>query len=468
MPIDIQFLGAARQVTGARFLLQAGGLRLLVDCGMFQERDYLGRNWEPSPIPPGDIDYVLLTHAHLDHCGLLPRLTAEGFNRPILATPATRDLAEIVLRDSAHIQEEDAEFKKRRHQREGRRGPYDTRPLYTKPDVDAACRLFQPVAYGRPKSLGDDVTVTFHDGGHILGSAMLEITVRRNGDARTLVFSGDIGEWDKPIIRDPSVFERADYVVMETTYGGRDHQETGPVEDQLAEIINDAVRRGGNIVIPTFAVERAQELMYYLGGLLRADRIPHLLAFLDSPMAVDVTEVFLRHRDCMDEEAIALFQSGQAPCRFPGLKMVQSVDESKAINRIKGSIIVMAGAGMCTAGRIKHHLVNNISSTRNTVIFVGYQAVGTLGRQILDGRKTVRIFGANRRVRARIAQIHGLSAHAGQAGLLRWIGSLRQAPRGVFLVHGEEQAARTFGELIHQRWGWPVRVPAYREEIVLD
>ena len=464
----IQFIGAARQVTGSRYLLQAAGLRLLVDCGMFQERDYLGRNWEPSPAAPDSIDHVLLTHAHLDHCGLLPRLVAGGYARPILTTAATKDLAEIVLKDSAHIQEEDAEFKKQRHQREGRTGPYPVKPLYTQADVEAVRPLLQPVEYNRPLPLGDHVTVTFHDGGHILGSAMLEFIIRENGTTRTVVFSGDIGEWNKPIIRDPSVFERADYVVMESTYGMRNHPEAGPPEDQLEEVINATVNRGGNIVIPTFAIERAQELMYYLWELLRENRIPHLLVFLDSPMAVDVTEVFLRHRECMDEETIALLQSGANVTRFPGLKMVTAVEESKAINRITGSCIIMAGAGMCNAGRIKHHLANNISGSKSTILFVGYQAAGTLGRLILDGRKSVRIHGQSRRVKARVAQVHGLSAHADQESLLRWVGSLRTAPRCVFLTHGDEESATTLGKMIHDKWGWPARIPAYRHEVELD
>jgi metallo-beta-lactamase family protein len=475
--VKLHFLGAIRQVTGSRYCLEAGGLRLLIDCGLFQERDFLGRNWETCPIPAGTIDHVLLTHAHLDHGGLLPKLVREGFRGPILATGATRDLAEIVLKDSAHIQEEDSAFKQKRHARERRVGPYPVQPLYTQVDAEAVSPLFQVVPYNRPTPLNENVAVTYHDAGHILGSAMLEITVRGNGaapaisrcgDARTLIFSGDIGVWNKPIIRDPSLFERADYVVMESTYGDRDHVDSGPIEDQLAEAVNTTVRRGGNVIIPTFAIERAQELMYYLGRLVREDRIPRLLVFLDSPMAVDVTDVFLHHRECMDEEAVAMLESGEPPCRFPGLKMIREVAESKAINQIKGSCVIMAGAGMCNAGRIKHHLKNNIGSTRNTILFVGYQAVGTLGRQIVDGRKTVRIHGANQRVRARVAQIHGLSGHADRDTLLRWVGNLKKPPRRVFLTHGEEDVSLRFADLVHEKCGWPVYVPQYREQVELD
>ncbi|MFH1418032.1 MAG: MBL fold metallo-hydrolase [Planctomycetota bacterium] len=464
----IQFLGATKQVTGSRYFLDAGGLRLLVDCGMYQERAHLGRNWEPSPIAPDSIDCLLLTHAHLDHCGLVPRLVGNGFDRPILTTAASKDLAEIVLRDAGRIQEEDAKFKLQRHQHENRTGPHPVTPLYTSAEVEQALPLFESVPYNKPKALNENVSVTYHDAGHILGSAMLEITVREGGKTRTVIFSGDIGEWDKPIIRDPSVFDQADYVVMESTYGGRNHGDDRPVEDQLCDVINETVRRGGNVIIPTFAVERAQELMFYIGRLLEADRIPHLLVFLDSPMAVDVTHVFRRHRECMDAESLDIIESGQSLMRFPGMKLVRETGESKAINRIKGSCIIMAGSGMCTAGRIKHHLVQHISRPESTILFVGYQAYGTLGRQIVDGAEKVRIHGSKRRVKAAIAQIHGLSAHAGQDGLLRWIGNLKQPPRRVFLTHGEEESAETLAGLIRSKLGFEVEVPNYQDEVLLD
>jgi metallo-beta-lactamase family protein len=464
----IQFLGATRQVTGSRYLLEAAGLRLLIDCGMFQERSFLGRNWEPSPVPPGSIDHLLLTHAHVDHCGLIPKLVAEGFAGTVLTTPASQDLVEIILKDSAHIQEEDAAYKLKRHKREKRKGRYPVKPLYTLADVEATLPLFRQARYGQPVSLNDHVTVTFHDAGHILGSAMLELTVHHNGDRRTLIFSGDIGERDKPIIRDPSVFERADYMIMESTYGARDHKEVGTAEDQLAEIINATADAGGNLVIPTFAVERAQELMYHIGRLVREDRIPNLRIFLDSPMAVDVTEVFRSHRECMDDEAIALLHSGEPPLRFPGLKLTRSVSESKAINTLKESCIIMSSSGMCTAGRIKHHLVNNITRPDCTIAFVGYQAYGTLGRLLIEGRKKVRIHGKQHRVRARVAQIHGLSAHADQSGLLDWIGHLKDPPRRVFITHGEEDAATELAGRIRSKWGWTVDVPDYQDACELD
>jgi metallo-beta-lactamase family protein len=464
----IQFLGAARQVTGSRYLVEAGGLKLLVDCGLFQERDYLERNWTPCPVPPGELDYLLLTHAHLDHAGLIPRLVHEGFNKPIVATPATRDLAEIVLDDAARIQEEDAAYKAKRHKREGRTDARPPQPLYTPADVAPAMKLFRPARYGEPLRLSDGVTVAYHDAGHILGSAMLELRVRRNGATRTLIFSGDIGADDRPIVRDPTRFDRADYVVMESTYGARNHEEAGPVDEQLAGIINATAEAGGNVIIPTFAIERAQELMYHIGRLVREERIPRLLVFLDSPMAVDVTEVFRRHRECMDQQTQALFDSGEPPLRFPGLRMVQTTTESKAINRIRGSCIIMAGSGMCTAGRVKHHLVTNLPRPESSVVFVGYQAAGTLGRQIADGNEQVRIHGVHRPVRARVAQVNGLSAHADQSGLMAWLTALRDPPRRVFLTHGEEEAGRTLTGLIRARWGEIAFMPKYEESFELD
>jgi metallo-beta-lactamase family protein len=466
--MKIQFLGAQRQVTGSRYCLEASGLRLMVDCGMYQERAYLARNWEPSVIPPNQIDYLLLTHAHLDHCGLIPKLVRDGFTGTILTTTATKDLAEIVLKDSAHVQAEDLLFKEKRHAREGRVGPHPLIPLYTPDDVEKAMGLFQPVPYDEPKRLNNDVAVTFHDAGHILGSAMIEVSVRKNGENRTIVFSGDIGEWDKPIIRDPSVFDHADCVVMESTYGDRDHEGLGNVEADLADAINATVRKGGNIIIPTFAIERAQELMYHLGRLTASDRIPHLMVFLDSPMAVDVTQVFRRHRECMDDEILELLKTGPLMDRFPGLKLIRETSESKAINHIKGSCIIMAGSGMCNAGRIKHHLANNISRRESTVLFAGYQAIGTLGRLLLDGAKKVRIHGVEHSVKARIAQVHGLSGHAGRSSLCRWVDHFRTPPRRLFITHGEEDASMKLADAIRSKHGGTVEVPHYLDECTLD
>jgi metallo-beta-lactamase family protein len=469
--MQIQFLGATRQVTGSCYLLKAADLTLMVDCGMYQERPFLDRNWEGPPVALNDIDYVLLTHAHLDHSGRIPRLVHDGYAAPVLATHASAELAKIIFMDSARIQEEDARYKKKRHDREQRQGPHPELPLYTIDDAEKAIPLLQKTDYNTQVALSDDVTVCFHDAGHILGSSIIELNVKENGSRRTILFSGDIGQWDRPIINDPSLFERADYIVMESTYGDRDHKDEGDVLTLLEEIVNDTVRRGGNLVIPVFAIERAQEMMYYFSELVRQDRIPQLLIFLDSPMAVKVTDVFRHHVEDMDEEAREMLRSNRSPFRFPGLRLVQSVSESKAINYIKGSCIIMAGSGMCTGGRVKHHLVHNIADPASTVLFVGYQARNTLGRQILECTEksdTVRIHGEHHPVWAKIEQLHGLSAHADHSELLRWITHLQSPPRQVFITHGEEETALSFARELNEQTGWSTLVPEYQQVVELD
>jgi metallo-beta-lactamase family protein len=465
--VRLQFLGANRQVTGSRYLLEAGGVRVVVDCGMFQEREHLERNWEPSPVPPRQIDAVVLTHAHIDHCGLVPRLVREGFRGPVYATSASADLVEIVLRDSAQIQEEDAAFKQKRHRREGRRGPHPEIPLYTVKDVERALPHLKKAAYGKPLDLGTGVSVTFHDAGHILGSANVEFQVEANGSSRRVLFSGDVGQWGKPILRDPTLFTEADYVIMESTYGDRDHDTREDIETQLADVVRQTIDAGGNLVVPTFAIERAQELMYHLSRLMEAQAVPRVPVFLDSPMAVEATEVFERHRECYDDETWELIRSGRQPLRFPGLKLCRSVEESKAINYLREPAILMAPSGMCTAGRIKHHLVQNITRPECTILFVGYQVRDTLGRHILEGSRQVRIHGRVLPVRARIAEVHGFSGHADRAGLLRWLGAFRTPPRHLFLTHGEPEACDALAAHVQTRLGWPVSVPEYQGEAEL-
>lgn len=467
--MNLTFLGANRQVTGSCYCLEAGGLRLMIDCGLVQEREFLDRNWERCPFDESGFDALLLTHAHLDHCGLIPKLVRDGFEAPIHATPPTIDLVRVMLLDAAHIQEEDAAYKKRRHRKEGRQGAHPEVPLYNTEDAERALPLLSPVEFGKPLRLNENVSVTYHDAGHILGSAMLEITVAGDGsEPRTILFSGDIGQWDRPLDRDPSLFRHADYVVMESTYGDRDHRYNGDVEEQIGEIVRRTAKRGGNVVIPVFAVDRAQQLMHHISRLVTADRIPDIPIFLDSPMAVDVTEIYRRFASYLDDEVRALIRSGHPPLQFPGLKLVRNVDESKAINNLRHPCIIMSAAGMCTAGRIKHHLRNNISDPRNTILFVGFQAHGTLGRTILEGRKEVRIHGQLWPVHAEIAQVHGVSAHAGRSDLLRWIGSLAEAPRGIYITHGEEEAARSLAAAIHDGTGWPTAIPAYLESVELE
>jgi len=469
MEIRLTFLGAAQNVTGSRYLLEANGTRVLVDCGLHQERELRGRNWAPFPISPGTLDGVLLTHAHLDHCGLLPKLVREGFRGRIYCTSATSEISQIVLLDSARLQEEDAEFKRERHKREGRTGPYLEIPLYTRDDAKVSFPLFSPVEYEETIQVADGVEATFHDAGHILGSSMVRLRVSRNGGERKIIFSGDVGRWDKPILRDPTVFDEGDYLVMESTYGDRLHKDRKHIDDRLSDVINSTWRAGGNVVIPTFAVERSQELLYRLNELLLEDRIPHLMVFMDSPMAISVTEVFKHHPDLFDEEMMETIRRRESPFDLPGLEMTRTTGGSKAINHIRGTVAFIAGSGMCTTGgRIKHHLVNNISRPESTILFVGYQAMGTLGRQIVEGAKEVRILGEMLPVRARIVQINGFSAHADKDELLRWVSGLRRSPRGLFVTHGEPDVARHFANLLKRKTGWRISVPSYQNEVVLD
>jgi len=464
----VNFLGAAQNVTGSAYLLEANGVRLLVDCGLYQERELRARNWDSFPVPPHTIDAVLLSHAHLDHSGLLPKLVREGFAGKIYCTPATYDIVQIILMDAAHLQEQDAEFKRKRHQREGRKGPYPEVPLYTANDATASFPRFSTVGYEEPTPLGDGVEATFHDAGHVLGSSMVKVKVSRSGEQKTLVFSGDVGRWDKPMLHDPTIFEEADYILVESTYGDRLHEDQKGIETTLAEIINSTRKRGGNIVIPSFAFERAQEILYYLNKLLLEDRIPHLMVFLDSPMATSVTEVFERYPDLLDEDMVELMRQKKSPFDFPGLKMTRTTDESKVINHITGTVVIIAGSGMCTGGRIKHHLVNNISRRESTVLFPGYQAIGTLGRQIVDGAKEVRILGQMYPVKARIARINGFSAHADRDELYRWLSGLRRPPLHLFVTHGELDVARYFANFMKEKTGWEISVPGYRDEVILD
>jgi len=468
MEIKLRFLGAAENVTGSRHLLEADGKRILVDCGLYQERSLRERNWDPFVVGPESIDAVLLTHAHLDHCGLLPKLVREGFKGRVYCTDATAEIARIVMLDCAHIQEEDAEYKRRRHRREKRKPPRAVVALYSTEDARACEGRFSTVKYKQTVSIADGIEATFYDAGHILGASMIKVKVDKDAESRTILFSGDIGRAGRPILQDPTVFDEADYVLVESTYGERVHGSVEDVKDTLADAINATKEAGGNIAVPSFSIERAQEILYYLNELLLENRIPHLMTFLDSPMAVRVTEVFKEHPEMFDDEMKELLDNHESPFSFSGLKMVRSTRESKAINHIRGTVMIIAGSGMCTGGRIKHHLINNISRPESTVLFVGYQAFGTLGREILGGAEEVRILGQKCKVRARIVQVHGFSAHADRDELVEWLGNLKKAPRRVFVVHGEKEVAHSFGDYLSEKTGWEVVVPKYRDEITLD
>ncbi len=464
MDIRLGFHGAAGNVTGSCYLLEANGMRILVDCGLYQEHDLKARNWENFPVSPAKVDAVILTHAHLDHCGRLPRLVRDGFRGPIYTTSATAEIARIVMEDCGKINEEDAEFKRKRHEREGRQGPFREEPLYTAEDAQEVAQYFVPVAYDRPQEIGDGVTVEYIQVGHILGAACCRVTVTQGEESRRILFSGDVGRWDMPILQDPEKVGPADYLLVESTYGNRTHGETQNIPGELERIINETAQRGGNLVIPSFAVERTQELLYFLAQLNAENRIPNLRIYVDSPMASRVNTVFVRHPYLFDSETIQLARV----LKISNVSIVRSSQESKALNHIRGSVIIISGSGMCTGGRIKHHLCHNIGRPESTILFVGYQAANTLGRQILDGKPQVRILGETYDVQANIERISGFSAHADREELLRWMGTLSTTPRRVFVTHGEPEAAKALQKKIVDEKGWDAQVAQYKETVTLD
>lgn len=468
MSLALTFLGAAQNVTGSCCAVEANGGTILVDCGLYQERELRPRNWAPFPIEPSRVAAVLLTHAHLDHCGLLPKLARDGFRGPIFCTPATADLARIVLLDSAKIQEEDAAAKARRHAGEARKGPHPDAPLYTIRDAEAVSTLFDPRDYRTPFAPAAGLQAEFYEAGHILGSSMIKLAVRTAEPAPSVVFTGDLGRRQLPILRDPEANLSADTVVIESTYGNRRHGPVAGVPDALADIIRRTSRAGGKVVIPAFAIERTQELLYHLGILISAGKIPRLPVFLNSPMAVKILEVFKRHPELADDETLAILRGGRSPYEFPGLTLVAGVEESKAIDKLSGPAVIIAGSGMCNGGRIKYHLTHTIDAPENTVLFVGYQAQGTLGREILDGAKEVRILGRRYPVRARVEQLPGFSAHADRDELLAWLKGLTPPPRRVFVTHGEAEAATDFAGFVKQQTGWDAAAPTYNQRVELD
>jgi metallo-beta-lactamase family protein len=465
----LTFLGAAQNVTGSCYLLERQDTRVLIDCGMYQERKYQERNWQPFPFDPQSLDAVFLTHAHLDHCGLLPKLVREGYKGKIYCTQATAEIAQIILLDAAHLQEEDAAFKAERHKREGRRGPYPEIPLYTVEDAEAVQPHFSAVEYLSCVGINSNVEGCYYEAGHVLGAAVININIKQDGKNHRVIFSGDIGEPDRPIINDPTLFDEAEYIVMESTYGDRTHEEhkSIDIQKQLRDCINRTVSAGGNIIIPSFALERSQELLYHLNELFLRKEIPPVTVFLDSPMAIRITEVFKRHAELFDKEMMQRLRQGNSFFSFENLKMVQSEEESRAIKDVKESSIIVAGSGMVTGGRVKHHIVNNIRRAESTILFVGYQAEGTPGRILLDGAQEIRLLGQIYPVKAHIEKIDGFSAHADRDGLLTWLSDIRVPPSCVFVTHGEEKAATSFAKLLSERMGWTVKVPQYKETVEL-
>jgi metallo-beta-lactamase family protein len=465
--MKLSFHGAAQSVTGSCHLLEAGGLRILVDCGLFQGAKHTDEeNSDDFGFDPSEIDYLLLTHAHLDHCGRIPLLVKRGFAGKIITTAATRELTKLILIDSAHIQEEDA-MRASRHKRRG--GHKDIRPLYDQIDVLFALDFFGPnVDYEQDVALNDAVTVRFINAGHILGSASVVVEAVENETTRRIVFSGDLGSPNHPILSNATTPPECDYVVMETTYGGRMHKGREASNAELTQVIANTVARGGNVVIPTFAMERAQEVLFHLKYAIESKDLPESLAiFLDSPMAISATEIYRRHAGCFSPEVRDLMLAGKHPFHPRGLRFTRQVAESTAINRMRGGAVIMAGSGMCTGGRVRHHLKHNIWRPECSVVFVGFAAEGTLARQIVDGAKSIRISGEPIQVKAHIHTINGFSAHADQRELLYWV-SHTGRPKTVFLVHGDYDRGMSDMKNKLEKKGLTVQCPTLHSAVELD
>lgn len=465
--MKIKFLGAARTVTGSCFVVETATARFAVDCGMHQGSDSVERrNLDVAPYDPARMDFFLITHAHIDHSGLLPRMAANGFHGPVYTTAPTADLMNILLLDSAHIQEVEAEGKNKRLRRRGAKA--DALALYTAKDAEAVAPLVRTRDYGEMFSPAPSVRVRFQDAGHILGSAMVEVFVEENGAEMKLVFSGDIGRPNQLLMKDTCAVVQPDFLFMESTYGNRNHRGEQESLDELAEAVAYSYANGEKVVIPAFAVERTQEILYSLHLLLRAGRLPKdMPVYLDSPLAIKATEIFRRHHDYLDRETQDLLKNGEDPFGLPNLKMSASTADSIRINETKEAAIVISASGMCNAGRIKHHLRHNLWKPGASIVFVGFQAQGTPGRKIVDGAQKIRIFNEDIAVAARIFTINGFSAHAGRDQLLDWLAGVRSAATQVFLVHGEYSAQEHLAGLIREKLGLSVVVPEYLEEILL-
>lgn len=464
--MKLTFLGAAEEVTGSCFRVDTDDCSFLVDCGMFQGgRDADRKNREAIDFDVREIDFVLLTHAHIDHSGLLPRLAMLHYRGPIYCTDATADLLEVMLPDSAHIQEKEAEWEVRHRQRERRRGDPEPAPLYTVHQAIESLKRLRRVRYGEDMQPHPTVRCRFRDAGHILGSAFIETWVEDDGKTRKLLFSGDLGQPGHPLVRDTETTEGADLLVMESTYGNRLHKPMQETLDELAQAMTDTIAvRQGNVVIPAFAVGRTQDLLQLLLNLYREGRVPDMNIVVDSPMALAATRVTLKHMHTLDDESREAMEWLKGSGGKPSIRFVQDVEESIALNQVKSGAVIISASGMCEAGRIKYHLRQNLPRPECAVVIVGFQAGGTLGRRLVEGAERVRLFGDEIPVRARIHTIGGLSAHADQAAMLDWLGRFRSPPRRTFLVHGERSIALEFRDVIARRLSWSnVNVPAARE-----
>ena len=474
--MNITFLGAAKTVTGSNFLVEAAGKKFLVDCGMYQgqAKDEL-KNEEPFLFNVDEIDFVLLTHAHIDHSGRLPKLYKEGYRNKIIATKATCDLCAIMLPDSGHIQEMEAEWKNKKRKRKGQK---ELPPLYTAEEAAKSLEIFRPVKYDEIIQIAENISVRFNDAGHMLGSAIIEVWVNEDGKQIKTVFSGDIGNNDIPLLSSPTMIESADYLVMESTYGNRLHLKNDQKAQDFLRIVSETLNKGGTVVIPSFAVGRTQEILYEINNLkdVKHDEefereyktLMRTPVYVDSPLAISATEVFQENMDLFDDETQKIIKSGDNPLEFPGLKFTRTADESKELNEKNESSIIISASGMCEVGRIKHHLKHNLWNPNSTILFVGYQAPGTLGRKIVDGAKQVKIFGEDIAVNARIEYIEGYSGHADQEWLLYFVYSFINKPKHIFLVHGEPEGQVVLKDKIEETTEISVTIPDFGEKYELS
>ena len=474
--MKVTFLGAAKTVTGSNYLVEGAGKKFLVDCGMYQgsAADEL-ENADPFAFNIDEIDFMLLTHAHIDHSGRIPKLYNEGYRNPIYATKATCDLCSIMLPDSGHIQEMEIEWKNRKRLRKGEK---PLPPLYTAEDAAKSIEIFSPVKYDQLIELDENIHVRFNDAGHMLGSSIIEVWINENGKQQKIVFSGDIGNNDIPLLSSPTMIEDADFLVMESTYGDRLHIRNDDKAEMFLNIVYETLEKGGTVVIPSFAVGRTQEILYELNKIKEEEhsedfykkynKLMTIPVFVDSPLAISATEVFRENMDLFDDETQAMIKSGDNPLEFPGLKFTRTAEESKELNTMDDSSIIISASGMCEVGRIKHHLKHHLWDPNSTILFVGYQAPGTLGRKIVEGAKNVRIFGEDIAVNARIEYIEGYSGHADQEWLMNFVYSFITKPKHIFLVHGEPQAQVVLKGKIESEARIPVTIPSLGESYDLD
>lgn len=464
--MEITFCGAAGTVTGSCYLIETGSYRFIVDCGMFQgNKEISNLNERDFLFNPADLDFVLLTHAHIDHSGLIPKLVKKGFSKQIFATKATVELCRIMLPDSGHIQEMEVEWRNRKR---ARKGQHPLEPLYTSVEALNCLKYFRAVNYQEEFKPVPEIGIRFLDAGHILGSAIIEIYITENGTTSKIVCSGDLGQKNQPIIQDPTYIRNADYLLIESTYGNRLHEDSEDRVKQLKKMIIESVENGGNLVIPAFAVGRTQDLLYHIRTLLLKGEIPRIPIYIDSPMAVSVTEIYRDNPGYYDELTQKMLARNESPFEFSNLNFIRTADESRRLNDITKGAIIISANGMCEAGRILHHLKHNLWRPESHILFVGYQAEGTLGRRLLEGAKVVKIMGEEIGVGAQIHSIGGFSAHADQAGLMDWLGAFENLPRGIFITHGENGAQKEMAALIQQKFGVAPNIPAWGEQYELN